>query len=556
MGWEWVANYCGNRSVVNNNFFALYNKYTGILRFFYYMPQGTSTGNDHVWQVSMTDNLATHTIIPYGVPNDRTITNKAAINQTGQGTYMDYITPWVDYRSNDGLIVPNDGWWAFDVDLSLTRPEAINEDDNIKLQMRSWNTNHTSLYSTMMAKIDGEMKGSFEGQTKTPLIASSSKGLFGRVGDLVKLGTKVKDAVTNLYSGNVAGAIKGGVDLAQNGASLASGKTKASGGETSATFDGTFDGTINMMMNGTINTDGVIQGSQPTVGVASPTFYIKDFDTKNSHVGQGVWNLKKTPVVYRTNHINIEWAFIIGMTDDAGLYGYRLWYFLDPSSIEVELNPNVFPEDQIEWMQVDALCGVRSTMRYNGTDSYLNALGIGKNEIQQRYEVRNPAPDYAFPDFLVVASDEMKKGFSYPICFEIKDDDIFNKDTEDYFYCGIVGGGTKEYLIEPSYSLALKNYGLKKCKFKTPAYEVNVTVTVKLKNIELPFTFNRIYLPEVQNFDINNLESKIKEIESKKNLSPKTNGHQELYDYQIKRLKYVNENWYKGGEDDNRHNDF
>lgn len=555
MGWEWVINRCGNRSIVGNNFFALYNKYTGILRFFYYMPQSTNTGNDHVWQVSMTDNLATHTTIPYGVPNDRSLSNKAAINQTGQGTFMDYITPWVDYRSNDGLIVPNAGWWAFDVDLSLTRSEAINEDDNIKLQMRSWNTTHTSLYSTVEANIDGEMKGSFEGQTKTPLIASSSKGLFGRVGDLVKLGTKVKDAVTNIYSGNVAGAIKGGIDLAKTGSSLASGKTKASGGATSGTFDGTFDGTINMMMNGTINTDGVIQGSQPTVGVASPTFYLKDFDTKNSHLGQGVWNLKKTPVVYRSNFINIKWAHEEGMTDDYHLYGYHLWYFFDPSSIEVELNPNVFPEDETEWMQVDALCGVRSTMRYNGTDPYLNALGIGKNEIQQRYEVRNPGPGYAFSDFLHVASDEMREGLSYPLRFEIKDDDIFNKDTEDYFFCGITGRGTKEYLIEPSYSLALKNYGLKKCKFKTPAYEVNVTVTVKLKNIELPFTFNRIYLPEVQNFDINNLDSKIKEIESKKNLSPKTNGHQELYDYQIKRLKDVMGTWNTGGNE-NRDNDY
>ena len=106
-------------------------------------------------------------------------------------------------------------------------------------------------------------------------------------------------------------------------------------------------------------------------------------DTKNSHVGQGVWNLKKTPVVYRSNFINTLWASNQGMPSLDGLYpyGYQLWYFFDPSSIEVELNPNVFPEDQIEWMQVDALCGVRSTMRYNGTDSYLKALGIGKNEL-------------------------------------------------------------------------------------------------------------------------------------------------------------------------------
>jgi len=554
MGWEWVANYCGNRSVVNNNFFALYNKYTGILRFFYYMPQGTSTGNDHVWQVSMTDNLATHTTIPYGVPDDRTLTNKAAINQTGQGTYMDYITPWVDYRSNDGLIVPNDGWWAFDVDLSLTRPEAINEDDNIKLQMRSWNTTHASLYSTVEANIDGEMKGSFEGQTKTPLIASSSKGIFGRVGDLVKLGTKVKDVYTNITSGNVAGAIKGGIDLAKNGSSLASGKTKASGGETSGTFDGTFDGTINMMMNGTINTDGVIQGSQPTVGVASPTFYLKDFDTKNSHVGQGVWNLKKTPVVYRTNYIMDKWADVMCLytefhksPDDHDYYwSYNQFYFFDPSSIEVELNPNVFPESDIEWMQVDAVCGVRKDMMFNGTDVYAQALGIdnSKNDIEKNIHTIDETI-FSFNDLLkyIGSSENMK----YPYAYHYTDHDavqmgcVYNKDDPSSFsITWLVGHGADNYTIEPLYVVTNNNNsGIDGLVFKTPGYEISVSLTVKLKGVDTPFAYSRIYVPEIKNLDIKNLGSIIENAEKKTNLSPKTANRTNLYDMQVSRLKKI-----------------
>ena len=366
-GWEWVANFCGNRSIENNNFFAVYNKYTGILRFFYYLPEGYSTGNDHVWQVSMTDNLATRTTIPYGVPNDRTLKDKGAINQVGSDTFMDYVTPWTDYKSDDGLIVPNAGWWAFDVDLSMTRPETFSDDNNIKLQMRSWDTSHTTLYSTMEASIDGEMKGTFEG--RAPFMASSSKGLFGRVGDFIKLGTKVKDVYTNLTSGNVVGAFKGGVDLAKNGSSLASSKTKASGGET--IVDGSYQGTINLMMNGTINTDGVIKGSAPTVGITSPTLYLKDFDTKNSHLGQGVWNLKKTPMVYATNSQNkIDY-----WSDNPDVFAAN-WMFFDPSSIEVELNPEVFPESEIEWMQVDAVAGARKEMNWTGTDPFRQAMGL------------------------------------------------------------------------------------------------------------------------------------------------------------------------------------
>lgn len=559
MGWEWVANYCGSRSIVNNNFFALYNKYTGILRFFYYMPQGTSTGNDHVWQVSMTDNLATHTTIPYGVPSDRTITNKAAINQTGQGTFMDYITPWVDYRSNDGLIVPNDGWWAFDVDLSLTRSEAISNDDNIKLQMRSWNTSHTSLYSTMMAKINGEMKGSFEGQTKTPLIASSSKGLFGRVGDLVKLGTKITNTVKDIYSGNAVGAIKGGVDLAKNGSSLASGKTKASGGETSGTFDGTFEGTINMMMNGTINTDGVIQGSQPTVGVASPTFYLKDFDTKNSHVGQGVWNLKKTPVVCLVNSQNT----VDYWPDNPNLF-LTNWIFFDPSSVEVELNPNVFPEDEIEWVQVDAIAGARKEMNWKGTDPFRQAMGLKpiadntfvswKRGDGYWYLKKEADIDYAFN--FVGAGDfdgQTIEGTTFLISYDPFEtgwtSNLGLKQWPRVFGCG-----TEDYIIEPQITVmedtrtkyadyvAHGFYGLWNDDTPSvfPAVEINVTVQVKLKSVDLPIVLSRIYLPDYQYLEVAPDEDKVLEvidrIQAKKNLSPKTKGHTQSYDFQAARI--------------------
>ena len=562
MGWEWVANYCGNRSVVNNNFFALYNKYTGILRFFYYMPQGTNTGNDHVWQVSMTDNLATHTTIPYGVPNDRSLSNKAAINQTGQGTFMDYITPWVDYRSNDGLIVPNDGWWAFDVDLSLTRSTAINEDDNIKLQMRSWNTTHTSLYSTMMAKINGEMKGSFEGQTKTPLIASSSKGLFGRVGDLVKLGTKITNTVKDIYSGNAVGAIKGGVDLAKNGASLASGKTKASGGATSGTFDGTFEGTINMMMNGTINTDGVIQGSQPTVGVASPTFYLKDFETKNSHVGQGVWNLKKTPMVCLVNSQNV----VDFWPDNPNLFCTN-WIFFDPSSVEVELNPNVFPESEIEWVQVDAIAGARKEMNWKGTDPFRQAMGLKpiadntfvswKRGEGSWYLTKGADIDNYVFNF-VGAGDfdgQTIEGTKFLMSYDAFETGWTNFDGLNQ-WPRVFGCGTEDYIIEPQITMwedtRTKYSGYVDAGFNGlyidnetpsvfPAVEINVTVQVKLKSVDLPIVLSRIYLPDYQYLEISNEdEAKVYEvidpILAKKNLSPKTAGHTQSYDFQAARI--------------------
>ena len=38
----------------------------------------------------------------------------------------------------------------------------------------------------------------------------------------------------------------------------------------------------------------------------------------------------------------------------------------------------------------------------------------------------------------------------------------------------------------------------------TPSYEVNVTVVVKLRDLENPIVLNRIYLPEIKYLDVTN----------------------------------------------------
>lgn len=139
-----MLNRCSSRSILNNNFFAIYNKYTGTLRFFYYQPVKFQSGNDHVWQVSMTDNMAQNTSLRYGVPQDLRLNNKAKIGQTVSGNIVAYTTPWVNKMSQDGHITPNAGWWAFDVDLSLYSGKNYNYNDQIGLQMRSWQADHVS----------------------------------------------------------------------------------------------------------------------------------------------------------------------------------------------------------------------------------------------------------------------------------------------------------------------------------------------------------------------------------------------------------------------------
>ena len=510
-GWEWVLNRCGSRSIKNNNFFAVYNKYSGILRFFYYLPYGFNTGNDHVWQVSMSDHLANNSVWQYGLPLDRNISNKATLGQNGSGTYMEYVTPWVDYMSQDGLIVPNAGWWAFDVDLSMARADGIQPSDNIKLQMRSWNTQHVSLASTVAAKIDGTFKGQFD-ITKTTV--SSAKGLTQSLSDIAGVGKSLYSAVSSAIKGNFLDALGNAVSFGTGAYNVYGAMTKKTTTSVDTIGKGSITGTINLGLTGTIDTEGTIRGSAPTVGIASPTFYLKDFDLKNSHLGQGVWNLKTPPVVYVLNPPR----------PDKYTSALDIAYFFDPNSIEIQLNPDVFPESQVEWIKVEALCTAKKSKLND--DATRLAYGLGSSDADEIYqdgfrESRNVV-DYHWWAYTLHNDNNVFRDFLY------SSKDKMGFDLKQYLFIpndnGFLNGRCKDDLwLEPA--VTVYNGG-----DRLPFLEVNVTVRVKMKGMDTPILLSRNYLPEYKEYKYNAREmyQSVKKAGAYK--------HTELYNYQMKRI--------------------
>ena len=545
-GWEWVLNRCGSRNAVNNNFFAVYNKYTGILRFFYYMPSEFSTGNDHVWQVSMTDHLAQQSTWPYGIPEDKTLVDKATIGQTGDGTFMTYVTPWTNYMSDDGLITPNAGWWAFDIDLSQTRLDDVQSGDNIRLQMRSWNTQHVSLSSTMRAAIEGNFAGNLDASVnllQSQHLNNSAMGIVAKIGSMAgNLGS----AIYNLVSpdGEKGKALGGIVEFAKGGCNLAGIKTEAAH-DIEGTIKGKMEGTITLGLSGNIDTEGTIRGSYPAVGVASPTIQMKDFDLKNSHLGQGVWNLKTAPVVYWTN-VDAWWKEDewIGVYDaywnPLPCYNYCQMtpYFFDPNSVEIELNPDIFPTSEIEWVEVDAVCGARKGSQLLN-DALRSAFGVGgstsrnfairgwsQHEWKRYYIPRELKENDLLMDFLRDYNDKL--GMSQSHVIYSQDNGYSFNDTKFTWTETVKGRGADGYAIEPQY---LGGYGFSYTYM--PFLEVSVTVLVKLKSMDTPVLLSRNYLPEIKSFDkeeFNNAVHKAKPYASK------MQGHTELYDYQMRRI--------------------
>ena len=525
-GWEWVLNLCGNRTIVNNNFFALYNKYSGVLRFFYYMPISFTSGDDHMWEIDMTELMAQCTVWGFGLPLDMNFSNKAAFGQDRANLYYDYITPYFKSLAPDGKITPNAGWWAFDIDMSLYRPneKTFSDGQNIGLQMRSWKQNHVSLTSAITGKLAGEISLD---QTRTITTVSKKKGLFGILSDVVSVGKSAVGAITSAKSGNVGAAIKGAIDVGKGGYNLYGEITKK--GSTSTTTTDTLSnirGTISINVDASAETDGIISSSVPVTGVASPTIPANSFTTAGTHLGEGVWNIKSSPVVY-------AWVNSKGDQNSAALVDYLFRpYFFDPSSVDVVLNPELFPESDIEWTQVEAICGVTP----RGTGNFRQAVGLdytlgGNNKESaffpqrlfdyEKIDKKNVPkfstdstykPYYWFFDFLYGLDD--KQGLDY----------AFNEDFKGVKIAGRGVGG--EYYIEPFASCSL------------PDLEVSVTVVVKLHSKEHPIVLQRSYIPKYVTLNINDIaqaEAVYNQIVSKSKVDGKIERGP-LYDYQLKRI--------------------
>ena len=532
-GWELAMNMFGDRTYANDNYFALYNKYTGTLRYFFYMPQEFSAGNDHVWQIAMSDGLANRYDLRYGVPNDKTAANKEPFGLTPSGNgWIDYVTPYVA-DMQDGLIVPAPGWWAFDVDLSLYRTDGLDlSDEMIGTQMRSWNTQHISLQSALIASTDGKMDAQFD-LTKT--CVKKSKGFFGKIGSIVKAGSNLVKTVKSVASGDIKGTVKNGVEFGKSAANVKSTFTQKDNTYVDTLANGKLTGTISLNTNGNIDTEGIIKGASPTTGIIGPRLFIGNDFHSGTHVGQGVWNLKTSPVVY---HTTLYCGSPSGVPNHGEAFNDAQLTFFDPGSIEVQLNPEVFPEDQIEWVQVEALNGVRKEVNWDGTDDCRDALGLETLKARPFYEKLNSSTTGAISrniektggDFLYWSDD--KYGMTYPSYW---DWNILEDLDGTYYDKGILtfGRGDADYIIEPQ-----PNKTSKTPDIYLPAYEINVTVAVKLKNFNAPFVYNRIYLPEIVFMDVKQPSNLHTIYDRYNNMlhAPKTRIT-EFNEYQLLRLK-------------------
>ena len=537
-GWDLVMNYCGEQVQTigssGYHFFALYNKYSGILRFFTYIPENFSANNanDHAWEVTMGEQTAQHLGFRYGLPMDKTVVNRAAIGMNSSD-YNVYCSPWVGSRSKDGFITPNAGWWAFDVDLSNYRPGYTAALERLRLQMRAWANSNVTFSSVLSAKVQRESYST----------AYNCNSLSGVVSMLTDVGGTVAQLATGISDGKWGNAVKAGFGLLGKGYGVFTSIRDKDTAKPKYSVVNTIDGTI--------DTKGLISGTVNVGRVTSPDMPMARFDTKNTTLGQGVWNIKSSPVVYQ---LDAQYYFNTRMEDGSLIrpslsvidkkFRNKFWgspCLFDPSSVEVVLNPNVFPKSDIEYVDVKTFCAVRNKTKHDMGSEYRKAFNLpvynqytlSKEQVyvsDYKMNSNNPAWDYLYD-----CSDKMD--MTYPKVYK----DI---ETDNKVGYALVGRGNDESLMEPTmfgydestWGQAIKPY--------LPFYEVTVMVTVKLKSLNAPLSYTRTYLPEVRWLSWNKAVGVVSHAEKwladlkKEGLANKESGTA-YQEYQLKHMKDV-----------------
>lgn len=533
-GWQLVLNYCGSTIGVNTNYFALYNRYSGILRFFFYMPSDfrVDGANDHAWKVVLSDKLLEHVNMRYSLPMDRNITNRAAIGMNdADGSII--VSPWVSSRSTDHYVTPKAGWWAFDIDLSLYRPNFRSIGEQVRLQMCAWQKDAATLSSTIDAKVKEKVEAttySFNSLSGIGAILSDGGGALGGV-------------VTGITSANWTDAAKSGLNLAKWGYNL---YTSHRDKDKAPSYN------VLQYIDGTISTNGLISGSRPVSGFSEPTIPLTLFDVTNTTLGQGIWNLKQTPVLYQVDGgVRYNYAQYFP-TDPLRPSPFTLfndnydfycgtYCFFDPSSVQVELNPNVFPSSEVEYMDVQSFCGVRKGTAHDTNDNYRQAFGMAKNEAFApsatpifRYHEKNSPIDNSNPLYDYLYNSDDKLGMAAPTVYT-------DYDAEDDGYkFGLVGRGNDEYLLEPV--IFARSDKSSDTKLRLPCYEVTVVLTVKLKGHQEPFIYTRTYIPEIKLLSMNNAKSVVNQLtqhidDVKKNGKPSAAAGTKMLEMQLAHIK-------------------
>ena len=399
--WRLVFNLTGIDQKPGEHYFGLYNRYTGILRVFFYLTEKmvpASDANDHMWVMGLSKDLLEHVIYQFAIPYSESVTDTYK-NALGGNDAVFKTTAFTSSCTDDGKVIPAVGWWAYDIDMSAMRPHDFFSSDRSIMRpgMNVFNQDNVVLTSLMHGSLDGTLSGninlnSLKG-SGTTIAGRLCGGLGGFAGSLLTNCTFLSElfSPTGLAGAGITALIGVGI-----GTIAKTAESSFQKGMEDPDKLGDINGKINLTLDATIETVGTIGGERTTV-VPSPELNVATFFKKKTPageptcLGEGVWNIANHPVIYvvkdaywgdkpkfsSVEKIQSEGRDAYQLTIDPDNLGLRLISFLDPSSIgRVRVNPNAVPANILGKMSVRVSYGVLNAAAPGYTNGFRKAIGL------------------------------------------------------------------------------------------------------------------------------------------------------------------------------------
>ena len=190
--WRMVFNFTGVQSLPGCHYFGLYNRYSGILRVFYYLHKNDvpTNGNDHLWSFELDESLAQHVASQFALPYNETATYD--FKKYAAQPFL--VTPYANRADglSNGKYLPTQDWWAFDVDMSAARNHDFFSEKPgeyaSRIGMKLYKEDNVMLNSVLKGCLDGALKGKINldqlAPNGTSVGGSVTGGILGGVGDV------------------------------------------------------------------------------------------------------------------------------------------------------------------------------------------------------------------------------------------------------------------------------------------------------------------------------------------------------------------------------------
>lgn len=409
-GWEMAFSYVNNPTMKGVRSFGLYNRWTGVLRVFSYINDPTGWGNELLFRTyfgTSGDNVMYpfYHSMAYGIPTCHvpgvSLLRNAQIVADQDQTFMDWVGP---YQKSSSL---QRGWYAFDYDLSGYVPQGANwlnsRGARITFLADTKETSTISLRGTITGEIEGEFENPQDiqrGGTSFLRRLSSWAGIASTAmsGSVKGAADYAKALAAQNETPDFDPAGENGPTLDQYMKSINATKIKYVGGFISSlastglgfladwTDPVSYDhepGQINLNLNASMELDGYLVKTTPN-GFSPLAVSAQAIETANGpegHLGKGIWGLAEDPVVYIDKDVILSTVSNVNLVSkgnntytnrDIPSYNLRLVWFLDPTSVKINLNRADFPD--VEKVYVVTNCGIYPERAKGNTKAYRDML--------------------------------------------------------------------------------------------------------------------------------------------------------------------------------------